>query len=36
LLDLREAFDRVKRTNFRYRQEVMDEFLAQIEGKTNP
>jgi predicted nucleic acid-binding protein len=30
LLDLREAFDRLKRTNFRYRQEVMDEFLAGI------
>jgi predicted nucleic acid-binding protein len=34
LLDLRQAFDRVKRTNFRYRQEVMDEFLAQIDGTT--
>jgi predicted nucleic acid-binding protein len=35
LLGLREAFDRLKRTNFRYRQEVMDEFLAGIEGSTH-
>lgn len=32
LLDLREAFERVKRTNFRYRQQFMDDFLAKIEG----
>jgi predicted nucleic acid-binding protein len=29
LLDLAEAFERIKRTNFRYRQEVMDELLNQ-------
>jgi predicted nucleic acid-binding protein len=29
LLDLSEAFERIKRTNFRYRQEVMDELLEQ-------
>jgi predicted nucleic acid-binding protein len=32
LLDLAEAFERVKRTNFRYRQEIMDELLSQQEG----
>lgn len=32
LLDLRAAFDRLKRTNFRYQQDLMDEFLAQMEG----
>ncbi len=31
LLDLADAFDRIKRTNFRYRQEIMDALLA--EGK---
>lgn len=30
LLDLTEAFDRIKRTNFRYRQELMDELLDQL------
>jgi predicted nucleic acid-binding protein len=30
-LDLREAFDRIKRTNFRCRQEVMDEFLSRMD-----
>lgn len=29
LLNLAEAFDRVKRTNFRYRREIMDQFLAE-------
>ena len=28
LLSLAEAFDRIKRTSFYYRQEVMDQFLA--------
>ena len=32
LLDLREAFDRIKRTNFRFPQEVMDRFLAELKG----
>ena len=27
LLDLADAFERIKRTNFRYRQELMDELL---------
>jgi predicted nucleic acid-binding protein len=27
LLDLSEAFERIKRTNFRYRQDIMDELL---------
>jgi len=29
LLNLREAFERIKHTNFRYRQEIMDEFLEK-------
>jgi predicted nucleic acid-binding protein len=29
LIDLADAFERIKRTNFRYRQEIMDELLAQ-------
>jgi len=28
LLTLAEAFDRIKRTNFHYRQEIMDQFLT--------
>ena len=32
LLDLRAAFDRLKRTNFRYRQEILDALLNEIEG----
>lgn len=32
LLDLPDAFDRIKRTNFRYRQEIMDELLKQQGG----
>ena len=30
LLDLADAFDRVKRTNFRFRQDIMDKFLEEI------
>jgi len=33
ILDLRDSFDRLKRTNFRYRQEVMDDFLAEHENR---
>jgi len=33
LLNLAEAFDRIKRTNFRYRQQTMDQFLSEISGK---
>ncbi len=33
LLDLTDAFERIKRTNFRYRQEVMDELLDQGRGE---
>ena len=29
LLNLADAFDRLKRTNFRYREEIMDELLDQ-------
>src|SRR5271170_5375725 len=29
LIDLADSFARLKRTNFRYRQEIMDELLAQ-------
>jgi predicted nucleic acid-binding protein len=29
LIDLVDAFERIKRTNFRYRQEIMDELLDQ-------
>jgi predicted nucleic acid-binding protein len=29
LLDLADAFERIKRTNFRYRQEIIDELLDQ-------
>jgi predicted nucleic acid-binding protein len=32
LLDLREAFDGLKRTNFRYRQEMMNAMLAEVEA----
>jgi predicted nucleic acid-binding protein len=35
LLNLREAFDRMKRTNFRCRQEVMDRFMAEIEDTSS-
>ena len=33
LLNLAEAFDRLKRTNFRFRQEIMDEFLREDSGQ---
>lgn len=32
LLDLAEALERLKRTNFRYRQEIMDELLGKTDG----
>jgi len=33
LLNLADAFDRLKRTNFRYRQEIMDKLLNEISGQ---
>ena len=33
LLNLADAFDRVKRTNFRFKQGIMDQFLAEQGGK---
>jgi predicted nucleic acid-binding protein len=33
LLNLADAFDRVKATNFRYRQEIMDQFLREQSGR---
>jgi predicted nucleic acid-binding protein len=33
LLDLADAFDRLKQTNFRYRQDMMDELLAEAGGE---
>jgi predicted nucleic acid-binding protein len=33
LLNLAEAFDQLKRTNFRFRQEIMDEFLKEGAGQ---
>lgn len=33
-LNLADAFERLKRANFRYRQEIMDQFLAEQGGKT--
>ena len=35
LVDLADAFDRIKRTNFRYRQETMDALLAEWERGDN-
>jgi len=32
-LNLSEAFDRLKRTNFRYRQEIMDELLSELDDR---
>jgi predicted nucleic acid-binding protein len=32
LLNLADAFERVKRTNFRFRQEIMDQLLNEISG----
>jgi predicted nucleic acid-binding protein len=36
LLNLAEAFDRMKRTNFRYRQDTMDALLAEASGPRPP
>jgi predicted nucleic acid-binding protein len=33
LLDLADAFERMKLTNFRYRQELMDELLDEQKSK---
>jgi predicted nucleic acid-binding protein len=33
ILDLADAFARLKRTNFRYRQEIMDDLLKEAGGK---
>lgn len=33
LVDLADSFARLKRTNFRYRQEIMDELLDQQESQ---
>jgi predicted nucleic acid-binding protein len=33
LLDLTDAFDRLKKTNFRFRQEIMDKFLNEISAQ---
>ena len=33
LVDLADSFARLKRTNFRYRQEIMDQLLAQQAGE---
>jgi hypothetical protein len=33
LINLRDALDRLKRTNFRYRQEILDELLSQQESE---
>lgn len=32
LLDLADVFERIKRTNFHYRQDIMDQFLADTAG----
>jgi hypothetical protein len=34
LLNLTDAIDRLKRTSFHYRQEVLDQFLAEQGDKT--
>ena len=34
LIDLGESFDQIKRTNFRYRQEIMDQLLAEASGNS--
>jgi predicted nucleic acid-binding protein len=36
IVDLADAFDRLKRTNFRYRQETMDELLAEHKAPLKP
>jgi predicted nucleic acid-binding protein len=33
IIDLAEAFERIKRTNFRFRQEIMDQFLDELSSK---
>jgi predicted nucleic acid-binding protein len=33
LLNLADAFDRLKKTNFRFRQEIMDKFLDEMSGR---
>jgi len=33
LLDLADAFERLKRTSFHYRQEIMDQFLDESSGR---
>jgi predicted nucleic acid-binding protein len=33
LVDLADSFERIKQTNFRYRQEIMDELLDQQKGE---
>jgi predicted nucleic acid-binding protein len=33
LLNLADAFDRLKHTNFRFRQDIMDTFLSEISGQ---
>ena len=33
LINLRDALDRLKRTNFRYRQEILEELLSQQESE---
>jgi len=35
VLDIADAFERIKRTSFRYRQEIMDEFARTGEGQVN-
>jgi predicted nucleic acid-binding protein len=32
LIDLADSFERLKRTNFRYRQQIMDDLLEQEKG----
>jgi len=34
MLNLADAFDRLKQTNFRYRQEIMDALLHEADGKS--
>ena len=33
LLNLREAFDRLERTNFNYQKELLDQLLTEISGE---
>lgn len=32
IIDLREAFERLKQTSFRYHQEILDQFLSEPQG----